>query len=176
MRQPTCWHGTAPRWHPLVRSCSGNEPAEQPAHAPTCQTHQALDVVALTSTGECRYQGESDATEERIAAFVASTTALFASFRLHLEQPQLPIVQVAITCNSSKAPLSREVNALQRGMRVSYCETVDAQGQVLQEDGLHLTLAGNVAVGEMMARAMMPMLWVGRQAPQAAASSTAGEL
>ena len=106
----------------------------------------------------CRYQGESDANAECLKSFVEGTAELFESFRKAFAQPDLPIAQVAITAESTKAPLATELRVLQASMRLSGVTTVVPDQLQLQSDGLHLTLESNIQVGELLADALAPRL------------------
>jgi hypothetical protein len=83
------------------------------------------------------------------------TEVLFNEFRHRLGVPDLPIVQVAITCQSHKAPLSKELNAQQKSMSLHNVVTIDAAQLTLQEDGLHLDLQSNVLLGELLGAAFL---------------------
>jgi hypothetical protein len=76
-------------------------------------------------------------------------------FRQQVGLLDLPVVQVAITCQSQKAPLSRELNSRQMAMRLHNMVTVDASQLSLQEDGLHLDLQSNVRLGELLGSAFL---------------------
>jgi hypothetical protein len=96
----------------------------------------------------CRYQGESDAAEqERVHSFQRATREVLQAFRGALMAPALPLVQVAITCESPKAPLAASINALQRSLQLPRLATVDARGLQLQEDGMHLTASAQHQLG-----------------------------
>jgi Carbohydrate esterase, sialic acid-specific acetylesterase len=102
----------------------------------------------------CRYQGESDATDDSIDGFAERTFAIFDAFREALAAPQLPMVQVAITATSAKAPRSAEINSAQMAMDYAGLKTVDASALPLQADGLHLTLEANIQLGHLLAEAV----------------------
>jgi lysophospholipase L1-like esterase len=50
------------------------------------------------------------------------------------------------------------VNALQQALDVDGLVTVDATPLKLQADGLHLTLESNIAMGHMLAEALVPLV------------------
>jgi hypothetical protein len=115
----------------------------------------------------CRYQGESDAIPERVVSFKDASEMVLQSLRTALDAPTLPVVQVAITCNSSKTPLSDRINALQRQMALPRLATVDAAGLELQQDGVHLTMT---AQEELASKLVAAYLQLANSAPPSNAS------
>ena len=105
----------------------------------------------------CRYQGESDAVPERVEAFKCSTKKVLQSIRAALGVPELPIVQVAVTCNSPKTPLADRINALQRQIKLPSLATVDAAGLELQQDGVHLTTQAQRELAHSICEAFMSL-------------------
>ena len=103
----------------------------------------------------CRYQGESDAVPERVEDFKSSTQKVLQSIREALGAPDLPIVQVAVTCNSPKTPLADRINTLQRQMKLPVLATVDATGLELQEDGVHLTTEAQRGLAHSICKALI---------------------
>ena len=78
---------------------------------------------------------------------------MFQTLRLDLYASNLPIIQVAITCDSSlqsKTPLWQQINNIQLNMQMDDLVTVDATGLSLQQDGLHLDLEGQLCLGSMI--------------------------
>ncbi|KAK9838152.1 hypothetical protein WJX81_004549 [Elliptochloris bilobata] len=101
------------------------------------------------------YQGESDAdTEERADELPGKFASMVAALRARLGAPQLPVLQVAVTChNMTVSPLAERVRVGQLSARLPALSTVDAEGLQLAADGLHLTTAAQVELGTRLANA-----------------------
>lgn len=106
----------------------------------------------------CRYQGESDAIPERVEAFQEASLKVLHSLRIALDSPELPILQVAIACNSPKTPLADEINSLQQRMDLPMLTTVDAAGLELQQDGVHLTTAAQAELAQRLFTAYQQLI------------------
>ncbi|CAK0787598.1 hypothetical protein CVIRNUC_010820 [Coccomyxa viridis] len=105
------------------------------------------------------YQGESDAASlQQVREYASKLTKVFSTFRNDIQCLQLPIIQVAITCSSTKkAPYWQQINDIQRGDEIigEAVYTIDARGLALQADGLHLTCEAQVWVGRQLANTFM---------------------
>mmetsp|Transcript_10564 Transcript_10564/g.30092 ORF Transcript_10564/g.30092 Transcript_10564/m.30092 type:complete len:307 (+) Transcript_10564:244-1164(+) len=97
------------------------------------------------------YQGESDAdTMERAQSYQAKLEAVLNAFRTSLNEPTLPILQVAIDTTREEVPYVNEVRKCQFAAEVSDLVTVDARGFHLQ-DGFHLSTHAQCKLGKEMA-------------------------
>ena len=121
------------------------------AAAPPCAD------AAPRLAGVLFYQGETDAGNAEDAASWGTRFAAFAAaLREELQSPLLPLAVVAITT----APLPNcahvaSVRAAQLALPdvLPRCCVVDAAGLELQADGLHLTTAAAVTLGQRLAAA-----------------------
>jgi hypothetical protein len=86
-----------------------------------------------------------------------ASVEVLQSMRTALGVPALPIIQVAVTCNSPKTPLAGQINALQRQIQLPSLATVDATGLELQEDGVHLTTDAQKALSHRIFNAFQKL-------------------
>ncbi|XP_042508586.1 probable carbohydrate esterase At4g34215 [Macadamia integrifolia] len=100
------------------------------------------------------YQGESD-TENREDAmtYKRRMVKLIADWRADLQSPNLRIIQVVLA--SGMGPFVGIVRRGQLGIDQPNVVSVDAMGLPLEEDGLHLTTAAQVRLGQMLANAFL---------------------
>ena len=104
------------------------------------------------------YQGETDALEAADADTWGERFVRWAaSVRAELCAPDLPVGVVAITASETACSHLEAVRAAQLRVPAVLHRSfvVDAHGLVLQTDGLHLTTDAQVALGAMLARALM---------------------
>ncbi|XP_044475162.1 probable carbohydrate esterase At4g34215 [Mangifera indica] len=112
--------------------------------------------VALQSGGIIRallwYQGESDTiTLEDAESYKGRLEKFFMDLRSDLQDPMLPIIQVALA--SGEGTFVDIVREAQLGSDLPNVECVDAKGLPLEPDGLHLSTPSQVRLGEMLADA-----------------------
>lgn len=98
------------------------------------------------------YQGESDTEINEDAELYGSRLIrFFTDLRSDLQDPILPIIQVALA--SGGGPYVDIVRRAQLGAKLVNMQCVDAKGLPLEPDGLHLTTPAQVRIGETMAAA-----------------------
>lgn len=103
------------------------------------------------------YQGESDTlSSEDATLYRTRLEKFFTDVRSDLQSPSLPIIQVAIASGLGqyvdivrKAQLENELPGV---------TSVDAKGLKLEPDGLHLSTAAQVELGEMLADASLRIM------------------
>lgn len=94
---------------------------------------------------------------ERVKSFKDASEQVLQSLRRALGVPALPIVQVAVTCNSPNTPLAHQINSLQRQIELPSLATVDATGLELQQDGVHLTTEAQQKLSRSMFKAFLQL-------------------
>ncbi|CAN8268127.1 unnamed protein product [Cochlearia groenlandica] len=100
------------------------------------------------------YQGESDTVDMVDASvYKMRLVKFFNDLRSDLDQPNLPIIQVALA--SGKGPYINEVRKAQLETKLENVHCVDAMGLPLEPDGLHLTTSSQVKLGHMMVDAYL---------------------
>lgn len=116
------------------------------------------------------YQGETDAhAADTAGRWSASFTALVARLRADLGQPRLPVVAVQladkprIEDGTDKFPGWRVVQQSQAALpgAINCLATVEAKGQPLAPDDLHLTTAAQRVVGVRLAEGMRRLIGKG---------------
>ncbi|KAJ4833399.1 hypothetical protein Tsubulata_028609 [Turnera subulata] len=117
--------------------------------------------VALQGGGVIRamlwYQGESDTlSREDAYAYNQRLESFFVNLRLDLQNPVLPIVQVALA--SGEGPYVNVVREAQLDTNLPNVQCVDAKGLPLEPDRLHLTTPAQVHLGETLADAFIQSL------------------
>jgi hypothetical protein len=108
--------------------------------------------------GALFYQGETDAgSEQDAASWGERFVRLAGALRAALHAPELPFAVVAITTARSLPTCAHveQVRAAQLALPgvLPCCCVVDADGLALQPDGLHLTAAAAVELGQRLAAA-----------------------
>ncbi|KAL6545111.1 hypothetical protein OROHE_009776 [Orobanche hederae] len=104
------------------------------------------------------YQGESDtATHQDAIMYKTRLEQFFTDIRSDLLLPSLPIIQVALASGSPGANVSDVdiVRKAQLELELPCVRCVDAKGLKLEPDGIHLTTASQVQLGEMLADAFL---------------------
>ncbi|KAG2325816.1 hypothetical protein Bca52824_008544 [Brassica carinata] len=95
------------------------------------------------------YQGESDTVDFVDASdYKKRLVKFFNDLRSDLQHPNLPIIQVALATGAG--PYLGEVRKAQLETDLENVHCVDAMGLPLEPDGLHLTTASQVRLGQMM--------------------------
>ncbi|KZV54552.1 putative carbohydrate esterase [Dorcoceras hygrometricum] len=103
------------------------------------------------------YQGESDTlSKEDAMLYRPRLEKFFTDVRSDLQSPTLPIIQVAIA--SGKGQYVDIVRKAQLENELPGVTSVDAKGLKLEPDGLHLSAAAQVELGEMLADAFLRMM------------------
>ncbi|WP_343518216.1 sialate O-acetylesterase [Sphingomonas sp.] len=107
------------------------------------------------------YQGESDTgSDEKAAAWKARFAALVASLRRDLAAPRLPVVFVQLADRATsperaaRYPAWATVQQAQAAVSLGCTHMVPAKGLTLNADELHLSTAGQRALGQRLAVAM----------------------
>ncbi|EOA24461.1 hypothetical protein CARUB_v10017718mg [Capsella rubella] len=116
---------------------------------------RAKAAVASSGGGSYRgilwYQGESDTVDMVDASvYKKRLVKFFSDLRSDLEQPNLPIVQVALATGAGPYLDAVRKAQLKTDLENVYC--VDAMGLPLEPDGLHLTTSSQVLLGQMLAK------------------------
>ncbi|KAL6509369.1 hypothetical protein OROGR_022679 [Orobanche gracilis] len=104
------------------------------------------------------YQGEADtATSQDAIKYKTLLKQFFTDIRTDLFLPSLPIIQVALASGSEGANVSDIdiVRKAQLELKLPCVKCVDAKGLELEPDGIHLTTASQVQLGEMLADAFL---------------------
>ncbi|KAJ4966324.1 hypothetical protein NE237_018173 [Protea cynaroides] len=100
------------------------------------------------------FQGESDTVNRSDAeAYKGRMETLIADWRADLNSPMLQVIQVALA--SGMGPFVGIVREAQLGIELPKVKCVDAMGLPLQADGLHLTTAAQVSLGQLLAAAFL---------------------
>jgi hypothetical protein len=106
------------------------------------------------------YQGESDARDATSAgSWSAKFTRVVEDFRSDLRDPDLRVLVVGLAdppltgVNASRFPAWRAVQDAQRDLRLPNSVHVSAAQLPMKADQLHLTTAGQIALGQRMADA-----------------------
>ncbi|XP_052188557.1 probable carbohydrate esterase At4g34215 [Diospyros lotus] len=100
------------------------------------------------------YQGESDTVNLTEAKLYKRRLRHFVEhLRADLRSPQLPVILVALA--SGQGPYIEKVREAQLGTHLPNVKCVDAKGLQLVPDHLHLSTAGQVRLGEMLADAFL---------------------
>ncbi|XP_042016850.1 probable carbohydrate esterase At4g34215 [Salvia splendens] len=99
------------------------------------------------------YQGESDTKFlQDTESYKAKFEKFIADVRADLQMPTLPVVQVLITSGDG---FVEEWRANQQAIKVANLKQVDAKGLELLTDNVHLSTAGEVKLGQMLADAFL---------------------
>ncbi|XP_073315799.1 probable carbohydrate esterase At4g34215 isoform X1 [Primulina huaijiensis] len=100
------------------------------------------------------YQGESDSlSKEDAMLYRTRLEKFFTDVRSDLQSPSLPIIQVAIASG-----LGQYIDIIRKAQlenELPNVASVDAKGLKLEPDGLHLSTAAQVQLGEMLADAFL---------------------
>ncbi|GLT93543.1 hypothetical protein SLE2022_113330 [Rubroshorea leprosula] len=105
------------------------------------------------------YQGESDTvSRENAESYKGRLERFFTDLRYDLQAPSLPIFQVALA--SGEGPHINMVREAQLGIDLPNVHLVDAKGLPLGPDGIHLSTAGQVRLGEKLADAFLQSITV----------------
>ncbi|XP_010504056.1 PREDICTED: probable carbohydrate esterase At4g34215 [Camelina sativa] len=116
---------------------------------------RAKAAVASSGGGSYRgilwYQGESDTVDMVDASvYKKRLVKFFTDLRSDLDQPNLPIIQVALATGAGPYVDAVRKAQLKTDLKNVYC--VDAMGLPLEPDGLHLTTSSQVRLGQMIAQ------------------------
>jgi hypothetical protein len=116
------------------------------------------------------YQGESDAASSVLAAaWPLAFTELVAALRSDLAAPDLPIVVVSIGDPpvtgryAARFPAWSEIQAVQASLTIDNVRIVAAAGLPRNADELHLSTAGQLALGRRMAETWLAQSNLGSQ-------------
>lgn len=130
-------------------------------------TRNMLDMVEASGggvRGVIWYQGEADGFEETGADYLERFAAWVAGVRSALREPELPIFTVQLNRCTSPTTLDRDrawglVREAQRraGHELGGVYTVPANDLPLY-DFIHLSAAGNIVLGERLARAVSSVI------------------
>ncbi|PKA51482.1 putative carbohydrate esterase [Apostasia shenzhenica] len=115
---------------------------------------RAKEAVSSSAAAEIKaviwFQGESDTlSDEDAGAYRGRMEKLIGDLRSDLGLPSLPFIQVAIA--SGDEGRVETVREAQLGFDLDGVACVDAKGLPLNEDGLHLSTAAQVALGRLLA-------------------------
>jgi hypothetical protein len=106
------------------------------------------------------YQGESDTrTWEAAQGWAARCADMLSAFREAMAQPNLPVIVVSlgdppeIGEYAGRYPHWEAVRAAQDALRLNHVRVVPARGLPRNSDGLHLSTAGQLALGRRLAEA-----------------------
>ncbi|KAJ6675882.1 ESTERASE putative (DUF303)-RELATED [Salix viminalis] len=100
------------------------------------------------------YQGESDTvTKEDADAYRGNMETLITNLRTDLNEPSLPVIQVALASGEGK--FIEIVRRSQLAINLPNVKCVDAKGLALQTDNLHLTTMSQVHLGFKLAGAFI---------------------
>ncbi|KAL7116988.1 hypothetical protein ACP275_03G042400 [Erythranthe tilingii] len=103
------------------------------------------------------YQGESDTENlEDAKLYKGRLEKFFADVRSDLMSPMLPVIQVALA--SGQGSYVDIVRKAQLEIELPNVRCVDAKGLPLEPDGLHLSTAGQVQLGRMLADAFLQIM------------------
>ncbi|KAG6400319.1 hypothetical protein SASPL_137145 [Salvia splendens] len=114
--------------------------------------------AALKDGGALRallwYQGESDTKFlQDTEAYKANFEKFITDVRADLQMPTLPVVQVIIMSGDGK--FVEEMRENQRAIKVENLKQVDSKGLELKTDNVHLSTAGEIKLGQMLADAFL---------------------
>ncbi|GFP84526.1 probable carbohydrate esterase at4g34215 [Phtheirospermum japonicum] len=103
------------------------------------------------------YQGESDTISHENAKLYRQRLEKFLTeIRSDLLSPFLPVIQVALA--SGQGHYVYVIRKAQLGIELPNVKCVDAKGLQLQPDGLHLSTAAQVELGQKMADAFLQIM------------------
>jgi len=103
-------------------------------------------------------QGERDARIEAMAGLYAQNlTHFIQKLRGDLNQPDLPFVFGRVNPPKMYSPFVDQVRRAQQGLDMPYAVMVDCDGLTKQRDGLHYNAAGQVALGQRFATALIKL-------------------
>ncbi|XP_047336562.1 probable carbohydrate esterase At4g34215 [Impatiens glandulifera] len=121
---------------------------------------RTLAAAAAAGGGAIRgvlwYQGESDTKEKKDSElYKGKLKMFFINLRSDLQNPFLPIIQVALA--SGEGHYVKEIREAQFsvGSELANIRIVDAKGLPLNPDGLHLSTQAQVRLGEMLAQSFL---------------------
>ncbi|MEI7837616.1 MAG: sialate O-acetylesterase [Planctomycetota bacterium] len=158
--------------HPigLIPTALGGSPlsAWNPAQSSPAVLFDTMVHTAALCGGKVKgilwYQGESDANSTDAPTYLARFTDAVAAWRTALGDPALPVLTVQLNrvycCNSE--PVNRDWTIL-RGAQRRAARDIPATAVVSildapLSDGIHISPAGNMAIGERLARAALGMV------------------